>query len=582
MSRKKRTSFFVKIFGGYLLVTLILIIAFFTLTYRIVRHHYIATLTDNLVTIGQSITAEIATQLADQNLQQIDPSIKNLGQRLNIRLTVIAPDGTVLADSDENPLQMENHGKRREVMQALEGKTGSATRFSKTLQDEMLYVALPIYRQDRIIGVIRTSLWMKDINTLLRSLWMKLFQISLLVLFLAMLAAALLAKRFADPIQKLIAASRKVAKGEFDTKVGLDTRDETGELGESFNEMTGKIQELFEQISLEKDELNCIISSIDDGLAVINQENKIVLSNQSFRKLIGPTKIESADYREVFQDPKLIALIDRIAREKQNFVEEISRDRRELLCSFSYAESKADIVLVFHDISNIKKLENVKRDFVSNVSHELRTPMTAIKGFVETLLDEEQDPDKQRYLSIIQRHTDRLIHIVQDLLMLSKLEDRDKVLQFEELDLTHLLTGVLKMFESRLREKRLQLELDIDPELPRLQVDSFKIEQMFINLIDNAIKYTDKGKIIISFQPAEKGIEIRVSDTGIGIPEKHFPRIFERFYVVDKSRSRSSGGTGLGLSIVKHIVLLHQGDIKVTSTSKQGSSFIITLPFSQS
>ena len=254
-------------------------------------------------------------------------------------------------------------------------------------------------------------------------------------------------------------------------------------------------------------------------------------------------------------------------------------NNRIFLCSATSLKSKEEIVLVFHDITEIKEIEKMKRDFVANVSHELRTPLTAIKGFVETLLDEEKDLNKKHYLKIIQRHTDRLINIVKDLLLLSQLEERRSKLEIEDVNLKRLLEDISKMFIEKIKQKKLKLKIEIQKDLPLVKADPFKLEQMFINLIDNAIKYTDKGEIKISIEQIDNLIKIVVADTGIGISEKHLSRIFERFYVVDKSRSRRYGGTGLGLSIVKHVVLLHNGKIEVKSKKNKGTKFTIYLPY---
>ncbi|MCX5810579.1 MAG: ATP-binding protein, partial [Proteobacteria bacterium] len=236
-----------------------------------------------------------------------------------------------------------------------------------------------------------------------------------------------------------------------------------------------------------------------------------------------------------------------------------------------------ETIVLLHDITDFKNLERMKKEFIANISHELRTPLTAIKGFVETLEDEE-DVKNKRYLEIIKRHADRLIHIVGDLLLLSENEEKGAELELEEVSLKNIIENVLKIFENRAKEKNININVTIQDTLPFIQADPFKLEQMFINLIDNAIKYTEEGEITISITENNGLIVINVRDTGIGISNEYLPRIFERFYVVDKSRSKRLGGTGLGLSIVKHIVNLHGGTIDVESTPGKGTQFIITLP----
>jgi two-component system phosphate regulon sensor histidine kinase PhoR len=234
---------------------------------------------------------------------------------------------------------------------------------------------------------------------------------------------------------------------------------------------------------------------------------------------------------------------------------------------------------MLHDITHIKKLGQVKKDFVTNVSHELRTPLTAIKGYVETL-ETEIGPEQKGYVDIIKRNIERLINIVTDLLTLSQVEEKSVALEIEEVDVRTLAEYAFKIFEPRAREKNLSMELRAEPHLPRLKGDPFRLEQLLINLIDNAVKYTERGTITISLRPQNNNVIFEVQDTGTGISQEHLDRIFERFYVVDKSRSRKMGGTGLGLSIVKHIVQLHNGQIQVESSPGKGTKFTVILPYS--
>jgi len=372
-----------------------------------------------------------------------------------------------------------------------------------------------------------------------------------------------------------------VGSGDFDFKIFLKKKGQLKELADNFNYMTDRIRDSFEDLLHQKRELDSIIASLRDGLLVLNREGKILIANKSFKNIIREEPIEGKFYWEVIRETVLDELVKKAKKKKGNLKGEIYLSGRSFLCSATFLESTEEVVLVFHDITQMKNLEKMKRDFVANISHELRTPLTAIKGFVETL-EEEVEEEKRAYTDIIKKHTERLINIIQDLLFLSELEGREVKLEVEKVDLKKIVEGLLPVFERRLKEKGLQLKVLSDPEFPLIEADPFKIEQMFINLIDNAIKYTDRGEISISLKKRENRVIIEVQDTGIGISEEHLPRIFERFYVVDKSRSRKMGGTGLGLSIVKHIVLLHNGSIDVESTPSVGTKFIISLPFRQS
>jgi two-component system phosphate regulon sensor histidine kinase PhoR len=272
----------------------------------------------------------------------------------------------------------------------------------------------------------------------------------------------------------------------------------------------------------------------------------------------------------------LFDLIQKAMGEKTSVSREIELFGHYYQCNATYLPGMDELVIVMHDITGMKRLQRIKRDFVSNISHEIRTPLTAIKGYAETMggLDEENES----YLTIIKRHTERLINIVQDLLILSEMEEIGLKLDLDKVDVNETITNIMKIFKHRIEEKGLTVELALDARIQPLKADQLKLEQAFINVIDNAVKYTEKGTIRISTKIIEGFLIVEIQDTGIGIPERHIPRLFERFYTVDKSHSRKLGGTGLGLSIVKHIILLHDGTIDVESEPGRGTTFRIDLP----
>ena len=278
---------------------------------------------------------------------------------------------------------------------------------------------------------------------------------------------------------------------------------------------------------------------------------------------------------ELIHDPDTKKVIEKVNPQNAHIIKEIRIAEKWYILSSSKLDDEK-VIFVLHDISELKEIEKFKKDFVINASHELRTPLTAIKGFSEHLLDNAQDSDA-RYLNIILRNTERLIHLVNDIQSLAKLEQKP-LLRATNISLLDFLANTKSIFEEKLKSNKLYLNLNIPDNLPQLEVDKFKFEQIFVNLIDNAIRYTSEGGITISAEAQYHSIVIKLTDTGIGIPEEHLPRLFERFYVVDKSRNRKNGGTGLGLSIVKHIVQLHNGSIKAESSLGKGTSFIITLP----
>ena len=563
-----------------MLLILIIFALILPLSFKAIRNHYIDTLTEGLKNINLTLIIKLVPILEENRIEELDVIAKGLGKQIQKRITIIGPEGTVLADSENNYELMNNHKNRPEIVQALVDDLGTSLRYSSTMNKEMLYVATPVKNGGRVLGILRTSVFLRDVNNLLYKLKVNIIYIVIIVVSLSLLGALIFSKSLSKPIKELNAAARKIARGDFNVKVFLRTKDPLKELADSFNYMAAQIKTLFAKTSQQKEELNNIFASIKEGLCVLDRKGKIMVVNDSFKKIVKNDSIEGRLYWEVLRDLKFDELIKTVSDEERNIVEEIELEDKVYMCSATFC-CKEEIVVTMHDITRIKNLENTKRDFVTNVSHELRTPLTAIKGFVETLEDETDKKDKN-YLDIIKRNTDRVINIVDDLLLLSKLEDKGTVLELEEVDLKDLIENVLKIFNQRLKEKDLNLEFKTDGDHLTINADSFKLEQVFINLIDNAIKYTERGGIKMSLGRQGNSVVAEIQDTGICIPKEHLSRIFERFYVVDKSRSRRLGGTGLGLSIVKHIVNLHKGKINVENIPGRGTRFIVTLPVNTS
>jgi len=572
-----KRSFFSKIFIGYLLIIFALSSLILVLSLNTIRKFYRDTLTDHLKTLGYTLNSEVAHLLDTGRANQLDGFIKSLGSKIHTRVTIIATDGNVLADSEQNIQSMENHSHRPEVVEALQGKTGKSIRFSSTANRDMLYVAVPIEKDGKITGVIRTSLFLSDIDNLLTKLNYHVAGISLGIVFIALLAAFLISRSVVRPIRHLTLAARKVASGDFSARVFLKTKDELRGLADSFNRMNEEMERMFSELGQQKEELKSIIDSLQEGLLVLDKQGRVIRSNESFRKMIGNQAVEGKLYWEIMRNPRLAELLKSAGGKKGKFMEEFTLGEKVFICSGAPLEGGEGIVSIFYDITEIKKIEKVKKDFVSNVSHELRTPLTSIKGYAETLRKEVGSAPGKKYLETIERNTDRLINIVNDLLLLSNLEEK-AVLELEDVDLGVFLENVIRIFDQRVKDKQLSLVIDVKDSLPPIKADLFKLEQMLVNLLDNAVKYTDRGEITVSLDVHDKRVRIQVKDTGIGIPKDDIPRIFERFYVVDKSRSRRSGGTGLGLSIVKHIVLLHHGTINIESALGKGTSVTVTLP----
>jgi len=568
----KRSLFF-KIFFSFCLIILLLSILVFFFSFRTIKHHYINTLSLDLKNLAYTLRLKVLPLIEEKDFKRLDSLVKEIGKNIKTRITIIALDGRVLADSEKDPRLMENHNDRPEVKQAKIKGFGKSLRFSTTVKEEMLYVAIPIRSKEKFLGVLRVSLFLKDINKLLNNLKNRIFGIIIFITFLSLLGALLFSRNLSYPLKELVSASKKLADGDFSAKVSFKRKDEIGRLANSFNKMSEELKRLFDNLTLKQEELNSIISSLEEGLLVLDKEGKIILFNESLKKIVQINP-EGKFWWEVLRNPEMGNLIGKAKKEERISSKELELNGKIFLCSFVFMASKEELIIVLHDITEFKKLEKIKKDFVVNVSHELRTPLTAIKGYVETL-EEETKGDAKHYLDIIKRHTERLINIVNDLLLLSELEEKGLTQIKENVNLEEIAKNICKIFEQKAKEKGLKLNL-ICEDGPVIRGDPFKLEQMFINLIDNAIKYTEEGEVIVSLKRVDKKVIVSVRDTGIGIPDEHLPRIFERFYVVDKSRSKKLGGTGLGLSIVKHVVLLHNGKIDVKSKVGKGTEFIIT------
>jgi two-component system phosphate regulon sensor histidine kinase PhoR len=573
-----RKSIFFKTFWGFLLIIFIFLFLIVFYSVQTIQKWNKKNLSDQLHKIALALKPSALYYLSEKP-EQTDAFVKKTGKSLGIRITIVAPNGKVLADSNADPSAMENHGDRPVIMKALKGIESQNFRFSSTLRTRMLYLAIPLGNKGSIIAALRVSMFVQDVALLNNDIKNRIIYTALILLALSLIITFLISKKISNPIKKIVEASKKVAGGDYSVSVFSKDKGELGDLVLSFNEMVKHQQELFSKISGNREELEIIIESIKEGLLVIDTDGSILITNRSFNQLIASEDTEKKKYWAVCRNTDLYNAIQKVIRGKKSFSGQIELGGKTYITSFNYLTTQRRIVITFHDISEIKRLETIKKEFVMNVSHELKTPLTSIKGFVETL-EEEGNRSSRRYLAIIKRNTDRLIHIVQDLMLLSQVEDRTFVSEKTEIHLKDLLDSIVGLLEPMMKKKNLNFKLEVEKNLPAVKGDRFKLEDMFVNLLDNAIKYTEKGEISIRILREDSWIRCEIKDTGIGIPKKQLDRIFERFFVMDSSRSRETGGTGLGLSIVKHIVLMHRGTIEVESTINQGTTFTIRLPIS--
>lgn len=568
-----------KIFLSHLLVILFLTSLIVVFSFRLIKSDYQETLENNLTALNNTFQFKLKDYIIENKVDKIDSLTKAIGKEINVRITIVDLNGRVIGDSDSDPKTMENHKDRPEIKIALNGENGKSIRYSQTVQNEMIYLAMPIRIDGSIYGISRVSYLASDFDKLLSSLLEYMIELSILVIIITLIGVLYFTRNLTKPINQLSIAASNVAAGDFDIKVKVNSKDEIATLARNFNLMTNKLKDLFEQVVSQKEELNTIITSIEEGLVSLDSEGKILLANEMFNKIIETEIVEGKKYKKVIKEKSFKNLFKDTLKDKKSITKEIKVNDQYYLTSSNYIESKNEVVILFHDITDIKKLEQIKKDFAINISHELRTPLTAIKGFLETMQSEVEDNELAvNFMKIITRHTNRLIDLVQDLLMLSEVEDPNIQLIYSEVNIYKFIQNVSKIFEQKLNDKNLIFEINSDDKTLKIKADIFKLEQVFINLIDNAIKYTDKGKVSVNIKSSKEYINISVEDTGIGIPENDVDRIFERFYLVNKARTRKEGGTGLGLSIVKHIILNHKGKIKVESKIDVGTKILIKLP----
>lgn len=574
----KKTLFW-RVFLGYAAVIVFLAGGVALFAPGPMRQHHIREQADGLEHLGILLEEPVTPYLLGQGKGSLEELVTSVAKKTATRITVINPDGLVLADSEKEPRDMENHLYRPEIHAALQGQKQMSIRFSSTLKRDMMYMSFPLRAGDRVVGVLRLSLFMTELDLLFDRLRADLLKTLGLVMIFSLAAAFFFARSISGPIRQFVNASARVAAGDFDAKVSLRLRGEFRDFALKFNAMTSELKTLFQEVRVQAEELNSILASVREGLCVLDGEARIVLCNASFRRIVQNAQPEGKYYWEVVRSSKFAEIIKKASAVKAGVAEDLILADRAYDCNVSYLASRERYVVTLHDMTEFKNLEKIKKDFVVNVSHELKTPLTVIKGFVETM-EPAAGPAMRPSLEIVKRNTDRLIAIVGDLLVLSELEETGARLKKEDIDVRRLAENIARIFEKPARDKGLELAVEAGPDLPRLKADPYELERLLVNLVDNAVKYTDRGRVTVRLAAAGDRFTIEVDDTGIGIDAEHLPHVFERFYVVDKSRSKKLGGTGLGLSIVKHIVLAHQGTISVKSGLGEGTSFTVSLPVS--
>ena len=530
--------------------------------------------------------------------------VRELGQRALARITLVDSNGQVLADSavaDRDLASVENHRTRPEIEQAMATGSGTDVRTSHTTGERTMYRAVRLHEPGEATTpiLLRLGLPMTTLDQELVKLKRNLTLAFLSAFFIAVGLGVWLARSLTKPLLDMTDAARRLAAGDHSVRIQTSSRDEVGLLADTLNQMTSDLKSKIDELSEDRAQLLAMLTSMVEGVMVLDYRGRVLQVNPALERMFGVTRTEARGRQcsEVFGHPELHRLVSTVLAARTGQEEEILLipSGRCLHVEASVAggqqDNEACAVLVFHDITELRRLEKIRKDFVANVSHELRTPLTSIKGYVEALLDGgKDDPETTaRFLDIILKQSDRLNLILEDLLQLSKIESGQVQFNREPLQLGSVVERTLAMIKPLADKKQHKLTSDIPPDLPTISGDQERLIQVLTNLVDNAIKYTPEGgQITVAARriPAstngmdvqEEEIELSVADSGIGIPEHDRPRIFERFYRVDKARSRELGGTGLGLAIVRHIVEGHGGQVWVEANQPTGSRFVVRLP----
>ncbi len=550
------------------------------LSNSLVQRNYTDNVREKLSNYARVISGELEGNSFEEEL----PFLERLAKETGSRVTLIGPAGKVFYDSEANQDLMDNHGDRPEVVEALSEGFGVVKRYSDTVKFDMYYVALAIDHPQ--IRVVRLSLPLDQINRYNLEVLRQIFIAALIGLALA----AVLSFKYLDvilsPINTLSQATKEIASGQFGKKIYIDSRDEIGELARNFNRMSEELKVKVSDIGEQTNRVRAILMAMQNGVVAVSTDRRIIFANPSAERLFQFKEevVIGKKILEVIRAYEVDTLLDgEMAGERQEMVhgDQILSVYARPIESDDPTNPVIGTLIVFQDITEMRRLEIMRRDFVANVSHELKTPLTSIKGFVETLREGAVNNEavRDRFLGIIFKETERLTSLIEDLLVLSEIEKREREVQDETIDVTDVGDEVREMLLPAAEKKEITLRYEVGDSLPEVNGNPHRFKQMLINLLDNAIKYTpDKGEVRFSLQREREDLVITISDNGIGIDEEHLDRLFERFYRVDKARSRQVGGTGLGLAIVKHVVLSLGGVIQVSSEPGEGTTFVVRIP----
>ena len=593
IKEKKTKKLFWQLYPTYLLISVISVISVSWYASSSLRNFFLDQTQIDLKVRGQLLEEQIGTYLSPLDARSIDTVCKDIGRLTSTRITVILPNGEVVGDTDEDPQNMDNHRSRPEVLQALKNGLGSSIRYSRTLHQNMMYVAIPLKRDNAVTAVMRTSLSLSAIDETLKRVSIRIAWGGFIMVLFAALFSYLASRYIGRPIEDIRKGAARFASGDLKYRLPTTATDELSSLSVSLNDMAAQLEEKMKTFVRQRNELEAVLASMVEGVLAVDREERILSVNRAAAHMFEsqPKELEGRLIQEAIRNRELQEFVKRAITGESRIENDIAFYKSNERVINAYCSPLRDAtgvlvgtLVVLNDVTKLRRLENIRRDFVANVSHEIKTPLTAIKGFVETLqLGAVDNPEEsKRFLGIIAKHVDRLNSIVDDLLCLSRIEaeSEKEELKLEETPVRKVLQTAIQVCQSKADQKNISVELACEQKEVTARIDPPLFEQAAVNLIDNAIKYSSDGSTVtVSCGKTEDSeVVIHFKDHGIGIPKQHLDRLFERFYRVDKARSRSLGGTGLGLAIVKHIVQAHGGRIIVESTPGAGSTFSIFVP----
>jgi two-component system phosphate regulon sensor histidine kinase PhoR len=517
----------------------------------------------------------LAVSVAPLSNTNLNQTAQRIAQSSGARATVIDSGGLVLADSGADAEKMENHARRPEFQAALDGRVGMDTRHSHTLGTDFLYIAQPVPG-----GAVRLAVPLSAIADANRKVWRSLIFASALACFIAVLLAGWASRSVSARLGKILEFAGKIAEGDFSARLSEYENDEIGRVATALDVTARKLETSFQQVENSRSELEAVLNSMQEPVVAVSSDGHAQWANRRM-EMLTPTGVRLGQpVVQTVRDPNFLASIQEVAQHRKLVTARVNSFVPGRVFAATIAPMPAGgLVAVLHDLTDAESIEKTRRDFIANVSHELRTPLTSIQGYAETLLDGVNGEETQReFLEIIRKNASRMSRLTEDLLILARVESGDKKLQPRPLSATELLRDASDYFHDQRSDSHMRLDV-VNEALKMVSADRDAIFQVFSNLIDNACKYAAQGeRILIGAHDVEGFVQFYVRDYGQGIASEHLPRLFERFYRVDKARSRESGGTGLGLAIAKHIMLAHGGVITAESELNHGCTFVFSIP----